>query len=289
MGCENGGTPFPTLASPTHNLSLRQVLQRLERHDAVEGIVLIGSTARTTIPHYSDYDLLLFLREMPVELWLMVTTIESRLTDLVFFSDTVLNSVLERDKPFQAHDAEAPLAHWLSTGRLVFDRSGRLQQAQMKLKRGKWLAELSDTERYAYWHKVNYNVLQARRMVDVDNLVYRIALNLRLLYSLYEVWLAYFHLRDIPWHGDKPAIKYLMENDAAFLQLLQEAMDESSLSRKVALYETAAEQALAPLDGLWTTGTTTVRLQQNEHETPANLQAGLNFWKALLTTSNTDS
>src|SRR5260370_14337556 len=81
---------FQTSVSQNHLTSLDVVVTRLARHREVESIAILGSGAKGILNPASDYDVLVVLSEMPVPVSLVLTTIERRLAEVVFFSaDTI--------------------------------------------------------------------------------------------------------------------------------------------------------------------------------------------------------
>lgn len=107
-----------------------------------------------------------------------------------------------------------------------------------------------------------------------------------LLYGLSELWHSYFQFRKIPWRGDKEAIKYLMQNDTAFLGLIKSFISEQDNSRKIELYTQIAATVTAPVGGLWQPGDTavTVDVPDSEKETwkTDQIEEALKLWHQLL-------
>ncbi len=113
---------------------------------------------------------------------------------------------------------------------------------------------------YGAWFSVNYNLRQTKRLVASDDPVALLAIDLRLLYCLADVYVAYFNARGIPYPGEKAMIEYLQAHDPAYLELLQRCIGAIERREKVALYEQLAARSLSPLGGLWPEGSTAVQL-----------------------------
>ena len=62
-----------TTQSPTNDLSLDEVIDRLSQRPEVDGIVVIGSLSGKQFKPHSDYDLLLVMNQMPVPLQVGLT------------------------------------------------------------------------------------------------------------------------------------------------------------------------------------------------------------------------
>lgn len=229
--------------------SFEQILSQLETNPHVHGLLTIGSRPLGRAGPESDFDLVVVVDDALASLSVALTTIEGRLADLIF----VTSGQLERWPEPVGERAWAParLAHWLRGGQIAFDRHGRLADAQRRAQ-ALVLEETSDTHtHYATWFGVNYNLAQNRRMWRSADPTYRLAVELRLLYSLNEVWHAYFRLRDLPQRGEKEQIRYLAEADPAFLHDFQALLGEREADQRLTLYVSVAAIALAPAGGLW--------------------------------------
>jgi len=77
---------FPTTISQSNNLTLNGLIARLGQHDAVDGILLMGSTGQDTVSPASDYDLVVVLSTQPEPIALLPTLIDQRLAEVYFFS-----------------------------------------------------------------------------------------------------------------------------------------------------------------------------------------------------------
>jgi hypothetical protein len=135
---------------------------------------------------------------------------------------------------------------------------------------------------YAYWWKINYNLRQTRRMLASDDPVYLMAVDIRLLYSLPEVFVGYARARRMPWRGEKELIRYLQQHDQAFLNLFRLSIAETDRAHKVALYEQAAALALAPVGGLWSPEATGVQIRTDPAFQPTQIERALAFWQSLV-------
>lgn len=266
----------------TADMTLNAVLDRLRRHPAVEGLVLVGSAGRDTLTPASDYDVLVVLAEMPVPLQVGITYIDHRLTDLLFASTSHLAQILTAEVAIDGDAWEGRVARWLSTGQVVFDRHGSVRQAQAKVRDGNCVRPLEDIDAYGAWIGVNYNLLQTRRLMRSEDPVYLHAAELRMsMYGVVSILLSYFRIRRLPWEGDKAAIRYLMAHDRPYFDLLQQFLREPDLGRKFAAYERIAAATLVPLGPLWS-GEPTVLWNDMLPATWETVEQGLAFWEALL-------
>ncbi len=272
---------FPLLHSITADMTLEAVLARLSHHPAVDGIVTVGSTGQGTLNPSSDYDVLIVLSEMPVPLHVGLTYIDHRLTDLLFATIAHIDQIIAAEVAIDGDEWEGRIARWLVTGQIVFDRHGRMQQAQAKVRSGNWIQPLADIDAYGAWIGVNYNLLHTRRLMQSDDPIYQHAAELRMsLYGFINIMLSYFRIRKLPWEGDKAAIRYLMAHDPTYFELLQQFLRESDPRRKFAAYEQISA-TLAPIGALWD-DEPTVLWNDMVPPTWETLEQGLAFWEDLL-------
>jgi hypothetical protein len=201
--------------------------------------------------------------------------------------------MLVLQEPTTGDFGQALATQWLQDGRVAFDRTGRLGQLRRKVQADRWreLARANETSMadvYTYWWKINYNLRQTRRILMSDDPVYLMTVDIRLLYSLPEVFVGYAHARQMPWRGEKELIRHLIRHDQPFLELFQQCIAETDRKQKVALYEQTAAMALAPVGGLWTSDATAVKVE-TDTIAPEMIEQALRFWQSLLDTQSKHS
>lgn len=272
---------FPALQLNTNTWTLDDLIARLQQHATVNGILLMGSTATTPTPD-SDYDLLLVVNELPAPVHLILTDVAARLTEVYVQTPRQIDDLIKSEQPISTHTFDGALVRWLQTGRIVFDRHERLQRAQKQLQFNPRLVPPDETERYSTWFRINYNVLQTRRMLHAADPWYHQAVDFRLLYSLPEVLIGYLKLRELPWQGEKWALRYIQEHDPMFFDLWQRCIAALDRTAKFALYEQMAAHALEPAGGMWPPGTTTVDFAGDADAQPEHVQVALQWWQQLI-------
>jgi hypothetical protein len=107
------------------------------------------------------------------------------------------------------------------------------------------------------------------------------AVDIRLLYSLPEVFVGYSRARGLPWRGEKELIRHLQRHDPHSLDLFRQCIAETDRERKVALYEQAAALALEPVGGLWPQEATAVQFQGGAVWRSDTVENALAFWDSL--------
>jgi hypothetical protein len=118
-------------------------------------------------------------------------------------------------------------------------------------------------------------------MIASEDPVYLTAVDIMLAPAPKEAARAYFVARQLPWQGEKAAVRHLQKHDSGFLDLLQRCLAEAERKRKLEYYETLLEQALRPAGGLWEPGVTAVFLRDPQLH-PTHLPQALQFWESLL-------
>ncbi len=271
-----------TRTSETVDIPLAVVVARLAARPEVDGLVAIGSTARAALTAASDYDLIVVLNAAPVALNVAVTVVAQRLTDIIFVRADELAALRgPAERGVAAQWGAAQLRRWLRAGEILFDRAGALQAAQANALATAEAAG-SDAERYGAWFSVNYNRLQTRRMLGVDDPVYQTAVDLRLLFSLHDVWRYYFVARGLAVYGEKEQARHLAAHDPGFLSLFQQCLAETGRAAKFGLYEQLAAVAVAPLGGLWESDVTAVMPSAGAAWEADTAARALDFWQRLV-------
>jgi hypothetical protein len=247
----------------------------------VDGVLLIGTTGSANLTPASDYDLIVLLSQMPAPLHVGLTYIDGRLADVIFVTTEEIDRLLALGEEVKQDSWDDRLFAWLRSGHIAFDRSNRLTLGQAKAKHVHSMPQ-DEGERYGLWFGINYNVRQTLRILSSDDPVYAMTVDLRLLYSLADIWTAYFRLRGLPWQGEKMAIRYLMEHDPDYLQLFQACLAEPDRKSKVEQYVTLAHLALAPMGGLWAEGSTAFQFHGGQPWHSGQDEAALAFWEELV-------
>lgn len=264
---------FPIGHARTSAMTLDEVVARLSRSDAVDGVLIMGSGGSGTLRPESDYDLLVVLAESPAPLGLAVTTVDGRFSEFLFTDVATVERLLVAAPPLPDDSADAALVGWVQSGRIAFDRAGRLGRLRAHLRAGDWTAGTSEKAVYGAWFKVNYNVRQTLRIVASADPVYLTAADYRLLYGVAELIAAYFTVRRLPWLGEKAFVRYFQAHDPAYLDLFRRCVAEPDRARKAGLYARLAALTLAPLGGLWPDAATAVQFRAAEAEERAGERA----------------
>jgi predicted nucleotidyltransferase len=263
-------------------MTLDEVVSRLSTRARVEGVLLIGSAGADKLTPASDYDVVVVLTEMPAALDPCgVTTIDGRLTDLLFVSARQLDEILVLAGPVDGQAWLGRIIRWFESGTILFDREDRLAQTRRKVSAGGWVLPPGTNPRGA-WRGVNFNLAHNKRLLKSEDPVYVIATELRCaLYGAADLLFNYFEIRQLVWEGEKAAVRHLLAEDPGYLDLLRRFAGEGNLVRKLELYEELAALTVAPVGELWAEGVTVLALSGQGHGPKAEAEA-LELWDTLL-------
>jgi hypothetical protein len=278
----------PTTVGQTTARTLDELIDRLAAQEVVSGILLMGTTGTAELTPTSDYDLLLVFTALPAPLRMVTTRVDGRLTEVYCTTCEAVERVATTSASWAEGSEEGALATWLREGRIVHDRDRRLATAQERVRREPPPTSATDREAYEAQRKVAYNMAQLQRYLATDDPIFDVVVDLRLLYSLFEVIFHYFTVRRLPWRGEKAAVRYWAEHDPHYLDALRRCLAEPDRQRKAELYEELARRTLAPVGGLWEKGTAIIATGAGwgagaENEPIGTLAEALNFWQQLMT------
>ena len=271
-----------THKSTTDDATLNEVTNRLSRHPAVDGLIVVGSASRGELNPASDYDLVVILSTMAVPLRVGVTSIDGRRADVVFCRTARVEEFLAAVEPLDFGSWTGRLVGWLREGNVVFDRDGRVKQAQEKASGGDWLLPTGTASGLSAWIGVNYNLQVARRYLTSDDPLYLATADVRImLYGPSDLFFNYFEARRLRWSGEKAAIQYLQQHDPAYLSLFNQFLSEPDRQAKFKLYEELAALTVAPVGELWAEDDA-IMMVDAEAVTPEMEEGALDFWESLL-------
>lgn len=275
--------------SSSDELSLREVLKRLMAAPAVDGIAEFGSRSAEQASAWSDYDLLVLVRAVPAAVFQMVTTIDRRLADIVLVDVETAEGILTAAEPPQPQSFAGLFAQKMHSAHILYDASERLHKVKQLVTGEAWAAQSAkgrmSPDAYGDWFWLSFGLLQLERMGSARDPVYEVAVDMMFSACLPATWRAYFALRAIPWEGEKAAIRFWEEHDAAYLGAVRESLASNRREQKIAAYRNLVELTLNPIGRPLAHGETALILQgRNERE---DILAVLDFWESLLAQEST--
>ena len=215
--------------------SLSEVIDHLSRSPRVKALFTTGTTA-TGLGPSSDIDLVVILDTNEDGIKSAYTMIGSRFADIFFFDVDFVNRVAQL-KSVPANGFEGIFVTWLAKGKIEKDERGLLAEVKKQSEVTAKRFDISFEEKQGIWFKANYNFIANQRYFRSEEELYHKALEIRLLYSVTELIVAYFTLRDLPWRGEKEAMGYFERDDTGMLQLFMDYVRSPSLTQRFDLYE----------------------------------------------------
>lgn len=278
---------FHAAGSKTTNMSLGEVITRLASSPKVEGVLFMGTTGTSAMTPTSDYDLLLVLSREDSRLRMVTTWIDDRLSEVYCTTLRTIERIARHPAPWPDLSEEGSVPRWLLSGRIAHDRSGRLGRLQAIAAEAPTPLLSLEQDIYEAWRKIGYNVAHLQRYLASDDPHSQLAVDLRLLYSVDEVKAHYFTVRRLPWRGEKLAIHYWTENDPVYRDRLGQFFAEIDRRKRVEIYVDLARLTLAPVGGLWESGSTIVAVgapygSDEESWLTATTNDALKFWHRLV-------
>ncbi|MDP3988639.1 MAG: hypothetical protein Q8P93_00155 [bacterium] len=214
--------------------TLSTIINNLNSHPDVDAVFITGSQGSEHKP-YSDIDLVVIFTQHTHDLTSLYTWIDHKFSDIFFFDHADLKRI-DEGKELPGNEMDAVFVSWLQKATIQFDTSGKTTALKDKIDElGKQMV-IPKSEKDMFWQKINYNYVANMRYFESQDPAYHEALDVRLLYSVIEVFTGYFAFRGILWRGEKTAIKYLKKNDIPFYDAFVAYTNASDRNERVNRY-----------------------------------------------------
>jgi len=267
---------FRKVKSSTKDKELDTIVKILAAKNEVDSILAFGSAKTTDFKPYSDIDLVVVLDEkVEPKLSSCFCYIGQNISDVYFFYTDRIDELTSSQETLDIYSIEGKLVYWLSTGEILCDKNNRLKT----LKDKQIKPEITDSRKYADWFSINFNYAHNLRMYNSKDALYLQALEIRLLYATMDL-LQYLELRNIPWRGEKTAVRYLRENQPEFLSKFFACIRANGLDTQFRLYSELVKDTLEGIGELWDENTTAVVPAENY--TAEIAENGVGLWKRLI-------
>lgn len=260
-------------------IKLAELINNLKSKTTVDAVFLTGSQGDDHKP-YSDIDLVVILDKHTQDLTSLYTWIGDKFADIFFFDHADLERInTAKDLPGNAIDGV--FASWLQKATIQFDKSGKVTELKNKAEELIAKIHIPKSEKDLFWQKINYNLVANTRYFESNDPAYYEALEMRLLYSVSDVFTGYFEFRDITWRGEKVCMKYLKENDTAFYNTFIQYTKASNLSDKFKSYTDLCNLAFKGVGDykLWNKGEV---FPQPKDRSKANMGELVSYWEGLI-------
>jgi len=258
---------------------LETIIKNLESNNDVDAAFLAGSFVNDKRP-YSDIDLIIILKKNVECIKSVFTWIDGIFADIFFFDlENIDNTMNANWSPAISHERKhlmnSLLIHWLKEGAVQFDKSGKLTELKSKEvnlnKVGKGIKEWC-------WLEINYSLETNNRYFNSNDPIYQEALEMRLLLrSIPQLIEGYFAFRDIPWRGEKNAVKYFKEKDSVFYSKFLGFSKSSLLKDRFEYYKQMVDLIFTSDYSLWSKGG--VYPKRNDDTNDSRL---IKYWKNLI-------
>jgi hypothetical protein len=270
--------------SVSDRLSLEETVARLKVSPLVDGIAQFGSRTTSQASVSSDYDLLILVRALPARVFQMVTTIDGRLADIVLVETETADALLTAKERPKARTFEALFAQKMRTAHIVHDPSRRLSQVQQLVTGSAWdsddIYHQSDYDLYMIRFWLSHGLMHLERLSRSPDPIQHSAADMMLTSNLPEAWRNYFVIRQIPWEGEKAAIRYWAEHDPGYWQTVKACLEIGDRTDRLAKYRELVESTLAPIGKVFNKGETAVMLANSN--SLIDVQRTLHYWRMLL-------
>lgn len=224
----------------------------------------------------SDIDFAVILDKNSEGIKSIYTMIENRFADIFFFDIDFLNQ-LKSKREVSANNFDGMFLEWLANGKIEYDPENFLSALKTKISKEPPSQKVQDSEKRDFWIKTNYNFIANSRYYNSSDKLYHQALEFRLLYSIIELITAYFSFRNIPWRGEKTAVKHFEQNDPKFFSLFQKYSQSSNLNKKMKYYRQLFEGTFWGEYQKWPNNFIIVISNKNQYD-----EELLGFWNELI-------
>ena len=274
-----------TRYSTTLTMTLDELIVRLRRREAINGIMIIGSMARDELTPASDYDLVIVASDMAALIDMGHTIVDGRHTDLRFLAVQELNDMVGSNRPVNPYTADGSTFLRMGDGHIEKDESGCLGRARRKVLNGVELELLNDHQRYDRWWFMNMFLRIVGRLDRSDDSIYIQAVDMYVNGILDYLMVDYFNFRELLWKGEKDAVRYWTSHDPGFLHLFMQCLKETETSRRVVLLKTLCALASKPFGPIWGEDQTAMHVRTDGDSTldvALSAEEALDIWDGLV-------
>ena len=257
--------------------NLNLLIKNLKKHPIVDAVFITGSQGDEH-KKYSDIDLVIILNKHTHDLTSLYTWIGDKFADIFFFDHEDMKRI-ETCNELSGNSMDAVFVSWLQKATIQFDKSGRLTQLVKTVNELANKIKIPKSEKDLFWQKINYNFVANTRYFESNDPIYHEALQVRLLYSMSEIFMGYFEFRNIPWRGEKNALKYIKENDTDFYKAFIAYAQMSNLEDRFRKYSDLVKMVFTHDYKSWSMGDV---LPQSKNRNNSNQVELIKFWNELI-------
>lgn len=272
--------------SLSDHLTFDQVIDQLRSSPQVEGVAEFGSRTTDHSLPASDYDLLILVKQLPVRIFQLVTTIDGRLADVVLADSRTIDAILALDAAYGTLPFfERLFVQKMQVARIWVDKTGQLQAVKQRVTSNEWQATqvASTPDVNGTWFWQSFTPLHIERMAQSDDPIHATAVDMMLTACLPGTWRAYFDLRMLIWRGEKAALRYWAAHDPEYLGLVRRYLETPDRPQRVTAYRALMERTIQPIGAPFSKGETAL-IMEDPMQHASHLRMTLDYWNGLFAT-----
>ncbi len=257
---------------------LDDIMDKLRASEEVDAAFLTGSSVSGKSTELSDTDLVIILKRNTKDIRSVYTFIDGKFADIFFFDVGDIDRISSVPQ-LEGNSMDAILASWLIDSEIKFDKSGKTTAFKEKLAASPSVTVAAENK-FSSWQMANYNLIRNRRYFKANKADYSDALELCLSYSVIQLITTYFALRNVPWRGEKNAIKYLKMNDPAYWELAEKYFAAGNLKERMTAYEAMTPKTFTSDYRTWTEREV-VAVAKKESDSLKRQKELADYWREL--------
>lgn len=220
---------------------LNKLISNLKERSQVDAVFITGSKATKENSSSSDIDLIVILKPSVINIRSVYQLTDDIFTDIFFFDVSEIDA-LKNKKSINASDFYGMLVSWLQKADVKFDKSGKLTEVISVAK--ELNIEILENEINQRLNSISYDVLKCKRYFSSKNQDYLDALEIMLPNAVVGLLIGFLVLRNVPWRGEKLALKYIREKCNELYELYFSFVNSSSLDERMDKYLKMIDLAL---------------------------------------------
>ena len=223
------------------------------------------------------------MKQLPVRIFQLVTTIGGRLADVVLADNGTIDAILAPDATYAMLPFfERLFVQKMQVARIWVDKTGQLQAVKQRVTSNEWQATqvAPAPDVYGTWFWQSFTPLHIERMAQSDDPIHATAVDMMLTACLPGTWRAYFDLRRLIWQGEKAALRYWVVHDPEYFALVQKCLNTQDRLIKVAAYRALVVRTIEPIGAPFNKGETALILEDPSKHV-SHLKLTLDYWNRL--------
>ena len=220
---------------------LNELVSNLKEKQQVDAVFVTGSMAVSENSTSSDIDLVVILEPSVVNIRSVYQLTDGVFTDIFFFDTNEIDDVKNNEK-INASGFDGMLVSWLQKADVKFDKSGKTTEAVLVAKTKS--IQIFENELNNRLNTISYDKLKCSRYFSSGKQDYLDALEIMLPNAVIGLLIGFLVLRNVPWRGEKLAVKYIKENCIELYKLYFSFINSSSLNERMDKYFKMIDLAL---------------------------------------------